>query len=496
MGTKTQEYDVAIIGGGPGGSTTGALIKKYAPHLSVIILEKELFPRDHVGESQLPSVSEILNEMGCWDKIEAADFPVKVGATYRWGKSPELWDFEFALPKEVETATRPSKFEGVRKKTAFQVDRAIYDDILLKHAGELGAEVRQQTRVTKVIRNGDSVDCLQLDNGDTLKAKYYVDASGHIGILRKAMDVDIDVHESLQNIAFWDYWENADWAVEIGVGATRVQVMSQSAGWLWFIPLGPTRTSIGYVVPAEHYKSLGETPEKVYQDAIDRDPKISKLIENATSRGMVEGTKDWSFIAKRGHGDNWFLVGESMGFADPILAAGLTLTHTGGRELAYTLVNLLSEDAQIDETWLKHSYSNTQFRRINQHIRFADYWYSANGQFTDLKEHCASIAKDAGLKLTPEKAWAWLARGGFTNEGLGQPAAGSFDLPSLRLAMEIMTDQDNDWELNKFNQFKLNLSNAKQSEFPIYSNGEISKVSCWVRGENPASNYRPICPSH
>src|SRR5471030_1039549 len=77
-------YDVAIVGGGPGGSTTAGFLKKFAPDCEVVILEREKFPRDHVGESQLPPISRILDEMGCWDKVEAADFPIKIGATYRW----------------------------------------------------------------------------------------------------------------------------------------------------------------------------------------------------------------------------------------------------------------------------------------------------------------------------------------------------------------------------------------------------------------------------
>lgn len=90
-----QHFDVIVIGGGPAGSTLGTLLRKYNPALNVLILEKEQFPREHVGESQLPPISKILDEMGCWDKVEAANFPIKIGATYRWGSSPKLWDFEF-----------------------------------------------------------------------------------------------------------------------------------------------------------------------------------------------------------------------------------------------------------------------------------------------------------------------------------------------------------------------------------------------------------------
>ena len=68
----TEDFDVAIIGCGPAGSTAGTLLRKYMPSLSVVILEKAAFPREHIGESQLPLISVILDEMGAWDKVEAS----------------------------------------------------------------------------------------------------------------------------------------------------------------------------------------------------------------------------------------------------------------------------------------------------------------------------------------------------------------------------------------------------------------------------------------
>src|SRR5882757_274487 len=119
MSERISEYDVVIIGGGPAGSTAGTLLKKYNPGLRVAIFEREVFPRDHIGESLLPPISPILEDMGVWDKIEAADFPIKIGATYRWGKRPELWDFEFIPVEHFKDEPRPAKFEGQRRWTAF-----------------------------------------------------------------------------------------------------------------------------------------------------------------------------------------------------------------------------------------------------------------------------------------------------------------------------------------------------------------------------------------
>lgn len=474
-------YNVAIVGGGPGGSTTGTLLKKYNPQLRVLILEKEKFPRDHVGESQLPQVSDVLLEMGCWDKVEAANFPIKIGVTYRWGIDPKPWDFNFLRTEDFQNESRPAKYEGQRRQTAFQVDRSIYDDILLRHAEEIGCEVREETSVVKVEVEEDKVVSLHLCTGEKVTARYYVDASGHIGVLRRALGVQTQSPTQLQNIAIWDYWINAEWAVKIGVGGTRVQVMSLPHGWIWFIPLGPTRTSIGFICPAEYYKKQKKPVSEIYYEALNSEPRISKLIANATSRNKIKTTKDWSFLAERTVGENWFLVGEAAGFADPILAAGMTLTHIGARELAYTILEL--DRKQHSPKWLKNQYDQNQRRRVKQHIRFADYWYAANSQFTDLQEHCQTIAKDSGLKLSPEEAFRWLSQGGFTNEILGQATIGGFDLGSMKQVVQRFSLQEIPWEVSGYNVFQLDLKDAKEEFVAAYAQGQINKVKCYVKGD-------------
>lgn len=473
------QCDVAILGGGPGGSTTASMLRKYAPQLRVHIFERERFPREHVGESQLPPIGAILKELGCWEKVEAANFPIKVGATFRWGKTPELWDFEFLPLEEFLDEPRPAKFQGQRLRTAFQVDRAIYDEILLRHAEELGTHVHEECGVASVQHEGDSVTGLTLKNGDTVNARYYIDATGHAGLLRRSLGVRTETPTRLQNIAIWDYWENAKWAIEIGVGGTRIQVISQKHGWLWFIPLGPTRTSIGFVCPAEHYKSLGLSPSELYAQAIASDERITALVAEGRARGEVVTTKDWSFVAERAYGPNWFLVGEAVGFADPILSAGLTLTHTGARELAYTIVEL--ERGEHDARWLKSAYEANQVKRVRQHIRFADFWYAANGQFDDLQEHCRGIASDAGLTLTSRDAWRWLAQGGFTNDCIGQAGIGGYDLSGMKQVAQRFTGMPANWKLNEFNVYSLHLSGAREETIPDCNNGRITPVPCLVR---------------
>jgi len=480
--TTAPEFDVAIIGGGPGGSTLGTLLRKYDPTLRVVIFEKEKFPRDHIGESQLPPISAVLAEMGCWDKVEAANFPIKVGATFRWGAQKEIWDFEFLDLKEFKNQPRPAKYEDFRKVTAFQVDRSIYDQILLRHAEEFGCEVHEETLVAKITSEGDRVTGLVLRDGRVITARYYIDASGHVGTLRRAMGVEVDLPTKLMNIATWDYWQNAEWAVEIGVGGTRIQVMSVDNGWLWFIPLGPTRTSLGFVCPAEYYKNSGKTPEELYYQAIAQSPRITKLVANGKARGKIETTKDWSFCSTRTHGENWFLVGEAAGFADPILSAGMTLTHTGARELAYTILEL--DRGVLDAQWMRKHYDENQRKRVYQHIRFADFWYASNGLLKDLQDNCQQIARDAGLRMTPQSAWAWLAQGGFANDVLGQAGIGGYDLTAMKQLSRLFTQKEATWMVSDVNVLKLDLSDAQTEEVPVYVNGAIAKAPSYVRGKH------------
>ena len=471
--------DVAIIGGGPAGSTAGSLLKKYMPELEVAIFERESFPRDHVGESQLPPISYVLDEMGCWDQVEAAGFPIKVGATYRWGSSPELWDFNFVPPKDFRDDPRPARFEGQRRLTAFQVERARYDQILLRHAESLGCTVREATKVAEVTREGDKVTGLTLDDGSQVEARFYLDGSGGTGFLRRAMGVGTNVPTRLKNVAFWDYWENAEWAVSIGTGGTRVLVLSIGTGWIWFIPLGPTRTSIGYVCPAEHAKTCGMSPAELYDWALAQEPLIQKLTANATRENEVQATRDWSFLADRMAGENWMLIGESAGFADPILAAGLTLTHAGAREAAYVVLSLLREEHDPD--WLKTNYQETQATRIGQHIRFADFWYSANGQFTELQDYTQEIARDAGLELSAEEAFQWLGTGGFIHDISGQSGIGGFDLIALKGIADFFAEGETEWQLNAYNCFRLDLEGAEQSDLPLFQGGRIKRTACFRR---------------
>ncbi len=480
-----MKCDIAIIGGGPAGSTTGALLKKYNPNLDVAIFERELFPRDHVGESLLPMVTSVLHESGAWEKVEAANFPIKLGAAYRWGKQSDedLYYFHFLRSQKFETKERPGKYEGQRREATFQVDRSIYDKILLDHAAELACRVYQQAKVAEIQRDGDRVLGLKvnLQEGEQrVEARHYVDASGGESLMRRTMGVGTASPTSLRNIAIWDYWQNAEWAETVGGEGTYVYVLSIGPGWIWFIPLGPTRTSIGFVTSAEHYRESGKSTEQIYLEAISQQPLVRQLTRNANREHRLQATKDWSFVADRLHGENWFLAGDACGFADPILAAGLTLAQVGARRVAYSILEI--EHGSTDPEWIKDQYDEIQRRNTNNHIRFADYWYSANEQFTDLKEYCSQIAEDAGLTLDADAAFRWLGTGGFADELSGLPTSGTFTVSAIKGFTSRFSAGKTSWSVFENNLFEIDVEGAENDRVAMYDRGSVHQLPCLRKG--------------
>lgn len=469
----TVETDVAIIGAGPGGTTCGSFLKKHDPAIKVSIFEREIFPRDHVGESQLPIISGVLDELGVWDKVERCNFPVKIGATYRWGTSNDLWDFDFLRYGKFDDAPRPGKYEGQRKLTAFQVDRATYDKVLSDHASDLGCDIHFDSAVREVKHDGDRVEGLVLADGTVVKASHYVDATGHSGLLRRAMGVEIEEPSALKNIAIWDYWRNAEWAVSLGVGGTRIQILSIGFGWIWFIPISPDRTSIGFVCPAAYFKQSGQTVEELYLSALGQEGRLQKLIANAQRENRLSTTKDWSFVAKRMFGENWSLVGEASGFADPIISAGLSLTHVGARELAFAI---LEARRGGDPAWIFEEYERRNVRRVRQHIRFADYWYKANSHFSELKAFTSEIARDVGLELDAEDAFQWFGTGGFVEEDMGVAGLALFRIDQVHQIAGRLSEKPAASALHGFNVFMPRIKGAENVKLARFEKGGVRAV--------------------
>jgi hypothetical protein len=127
------------------------------------------------------------------------------------------------------------------------------------------------------------------------------------------------------------------------------------------------------------------------------------------------------------------------------------------------------------------SYQEGQKSRIRQHIRFADFWYAGNGQFTDLKEFTREIAADSGLTLDADQAFQWLGTGGFTNDISLLPTLADVSVEGVKQLTQRFTQTEAGWDLCQFNVLNPNLDGATRAERAIYHAGKVVSVSVLER---------------
>jgi flavin-dependent dehydrogenase len=344
---KQIDTDVLIIGGGPAGSTTAALLRKYSPQLRVTLVEAAVFPRYHIGESLVLEVNRILADSGALPKIEREGFLRKGGATYVWGADRKPWSFFFS-----ESTGRRDPFQGMGEYT-FHVDRARFDQILLEHAAELGATVLQPARVTALHVDGDrptGAD-VALDGGETVRidARFVVDASGRAGLLTRRFGTRV-VDPILRNIATFGYWRGAtlekeysnDWDLAL------IAVVSTPTGWLWYIPMSRGVVSVGVVTPEARHRELAMgSIEDFYVETCRSAPEAQRWLADAElfhfpgapRKVMVES--DFNYLNDRLTGTGWAAVGDAGGFLDPLFTFGVFLSMTGAQLLAYAIGTFL-----------------------------------------------------------------------------------------------------------------------------------------------------------
>ncbi|WP_030024485.1 tryptophan 7-halogenase [Streptomyces monomycini] len=320
-----EEFDVVVAGGGPGGSTTAALVAM-AGH-RVLLLEREHFPRYQIGESLLPStVHGIGRLLGVGDALREAGFTRKRGGTFRWGSSPEPWTFSFA----------DSPGLGESTGYAYQVERTRFDELLLDHARQVGADVREGCTVRRVLRADGRDDgrvhglAYRTPDGaeSEVHARYVVDASGNTGRLHRAAGGERVYSPFFRNIAVFGYFENGRRLPPPNQG--NILCAAFDGGWFWYIPLSDRLTSVGAVVHREHAGQVQGDPEQALAKLVDRCPLVRDHLADA--RRVTEGTygavrvrKDYSYCDTRFWAPGVALVGDAACFIDPVFSSGVHL---------------------------------------------------------------------------------------------------------------------------------------------------------------------------
>ncbi len=311
-----QTYDAIIIGGGPGGSTAACALAKAGK--SVVILERERFPRFHIGESLIPYGNEELRSIGVWEKLETSGFMPKLGAEFVLGNSQ-------AVNRVIFGKHLPACYAGT-----FQVERSRFDSILLDHAAECGAEVWQETRVESaaVSGSGASVTCTRNGASMELRSRWILDASGRDAFLGRQLKLpktDLGLPKKFATFAHF-HGVNRNPAPADG----HITVVRLDFGWCWIIPLDAEKTSVGLVQTLAHFQSTGLKPEECFERVVASTPELQRRLGQSTRVSDYAFAGDYTYRHLQNAGPRWLLIGDAAGFIDPIFSSGVMLAIKSG----------------------------------------------------------------------------------------------------------------------------------------------------------------------
>jgi len=360
----TYDFDFAVAGGGPAGSSAAIALKQHGH--SVVLFERETFPRFHIGESLLSTANEAFAKLGVAERMAAASFPEKWGATLLTHDGKSGRGVDFASVTEV-----------MRPQT-YQVPRAEFDRILLERARELGVDVREAHRVNNV-EFADDGAILDVNDAQRVRVHALIDATGRTGLVSKKFNLRSD-EPKLANVAVFSHYTGVP-RLE-GDRPDDIRIIARAdSGWFWLIPISKELMSVGVVMPRNLLLQMpAATNEERLDMAIADTPVVAGLMKNAKREWPVRVEKDFSYSASKYAGDRWILAGDAGSFLDPVFSTGVSIAMESGIEAADELHRALQRNAFSERAFA--AYSKRSRQRYESFRRFVIGFYTP--QFRDL----------------------------------------------------------------------------------------------------------------
>ena len=314
--STNNNYDVIVMGGGPAGSSVASMLAREGRQ--VILFEKEVFPRHHIGESLMTDTYWTFRRMGILEKLRDSPFVRKYSVQFANAAGKESRPFYF--------------FEAVHHESAvtWQVTRAKFDELLINHAADQGATVHQGVLVKQVLFEGDRAVGVEVQMPDGSREKFFakvvVDATGQMAMLSNKFRWRVR-DPKLKKAVLYSYWKNVHREPDLNGGATLVlRTEHGSGGWFWYIPLDDGITSVGIVADPEYLvQGRGQDLAKIYNEEIEKCQPCAKRVAGGERVDKIYSILDYSYRSKHNAGDGFIIIGDAYGFLDPIYSSGVLL---------------------------------------------------------------------------------------------------------------------------------------------------------------------------
>ncbi len=377
------DYDVAIIGGGPGGSATASYLSRAG--IKCIVLEKEKFPRPHVGESLVPSTTVVFRELGFLHKMEEAGFVHKHGAAWTTETSPSAYGVTFegvAQASAVDLRFAEREQAGVFQEYTYHVDRAKFDKLLLEHAEELGATVVQEAAVNHIdFDHARYVEVGYKHQGTDRKltARMVVDASGRRTFLGRRLGLKVN-DPVFDQYALHTWFEGLDRGSSDKSEFIYIHFLPVTNTWVWQIPITETVTSIGVVTQKANFAKASGDRDAFFWENLKTRPDLYENLRKAKQLRPLTAEGDYSYGMKQICGDRYVLVGDAARFVDPIFSSGVSIALSSARLASLDIVKAVEQN-RFDRSRFS-DFETTMRRGCANWYNFISMYYRLNVLFT------------------------------------------------------------------------------------------------------------------
>ncbi|HSY05249.1 MAG TPA: NAD(P)/FAD-dependent oxidoreductase [Steroidobacteraceae bacterium] len=357
---SVESCDVAVIGGGPAGSTAAALLARRG--YRVIALEKEHHPRFHIGESLLPMNLPLFERLGVLEQVRALGV-FKRGADFEADNERGYNTFAFA------------RAIGASPPHAFQVWRQDFDRMLFAHARACGASTREGHEAVQFEQRGPRDSRLEVRSDDGgnyhIQARYLIDASGRDAFLaaKKKLRRKNPEHQSA---AIFGHFRGAQ--ARTGEDAGNISMYRFAHGWMWMIPLPDAVMSVGAVCRPDYLKQRKGRTVEFLLETLKKNPALWQRLERAELiDNQVRVTGNYSYDATHIGGRGWILVGDAFAFLDPVFSTGVFLAMSTAEQAARVV------DAALQQPAVELALLRRLERRLRTAIaRFSFFIYRFN----------------------------------------------------------------------------------------------------------------------